>query len=416
MRRLVVTAASLGLTVLIMVYLPRITEALTGKPVSWAEIGARFRELSPSMIVLMTVVWLASLLAYTLLLTNSLPGLTTGRALALNAAGSAVSNVLPFGGAAGVALTFAMAQSWGFSSRPIVVMTLVSGVWNTLFRFMFPAVGILALLMAGQAADPMVIKAGWVGAVSILLLVAIAAATLCWDTAAARLGRILDAAVRLAGLRLRASDALDRFRIDTAGIVGTRWPGLSAGMIGFFAGQWLVMLCCLWAAGAYPGLAQSIAVFALSRMLTAVLITPSGAGFMEGGVVLMLTAFRVDTAAATAAALLFGFWTYTIEIPFGAVILAAWTLASKRPTKTRIASPPPAPERVSQLKKMSSLRQGRRVGAVTAAPGQPPPATGPAGEGGQQPPHHRVHHACGDGEHHRHEHDQRQPRPGGRLS
>ncbi|WP_222719277.1 lysylphosphatidylglycerol synthase domain-containing protein [Actinokineospora xionganensis] len=329
-RRVALSAVSLGLAVLMVVYLPRIVHALTGNPVSWQEIGARFGQLDTGMIVLMAVVWLASLLAYTVVLTNSLPGLTTGRALALNAAGSAVSNLLPFGGAAGVALTFAMARSWGFHGRPIMVMTLVSGVWNTLFRFVLPAVGIIALLVAGQAPDPMVARACWVSAVSILLLVAVVAAALYWDAAAARLGRVLDAVVRLARLRFHASAALDRLRADTAGIVGTRWPGLSAGMIGFLGAQWLVLLSCLWAAGAYPGLAQSIAVFALSRVLTTVLITPSGAGVMEGGVVLMLTAFGIEPIAATVAALLFGFWTYTVEIPFGAIILAGWTLGNRR--------------------------------------------------------------------------------------
>jgi uncharacterized membrane protein YbhN (UPF0104 family) len=328
----VLSGISLGVAALLVIHLPGIIRTLTGKHVSWTEIGARFADLSPGMIAMMSAVWLASLLAYTCVLTNSMPGLTTAQALTLNAAGSAVSNVLPFGGAAGVALTFAMARSWGFTSRSIVVMTLVSGIWNTLFRFMLPAVGIIALLVAGQVPNPTVAKAGWVGAVSILLLVVVVAAALYWDSAAIRLGRALDALARLTRLRLRASDVVEKLREDTAGIVRTRWRDLSVGMIGFLGSQWVIMLCCMRATGAYPGAAQSIAVFALSRVLTAVLITPSGAGVMEGGVVLLLSAFGIDTAAATATALLFGFWTYTVEIPFGGLALGGWALLRKRTT------------------------------------------------------------------------------------
>src|SRR5690606_1244870 len=233
--RIVLSAASLALAVILVVFLPQIVQALTGKEVSWSEIGAIFVRISPPMVLLMTATWLASLVAYTFVLTASLPGLTHPQALTLNAAGSAVSNLLPFGGAAGVALSFAMLRGWGFHSRPIVVSTLVTGVWNTLFRFILPAVGILALLMAGQVPDPTVARAGWVGALSILALVAVVAAALYWERAATLLGRLLDAAARLAPRRIRpaehaASGALRRLRADTADIVQRRWSGLSLGM------------------------------------------------------------------------------------------------------------------------------------------------------------------------------------------
>ncbi|MFI6323474.1 YbhN family protein [Nonomuraea sp. NPDC050556] len=332
---------SLGLAVLLVVYLPQIVHTLTGKPVSWEQIGEIFSRMGIGTIALMTAVWLASLIAYTFVLTNSLPGLSHLQALTLNAAGSAVSNLLPFGGAAGVALTFGMTRGWGFANRPIVVMTLVSGIWNTLFRFILPAVGILGLLLAGEVPNPTVAKAGWVGALSILVLVAVMAAALYWDRAANLLGRGLDGLMRLFRLRFKASEALDNLRRDTAEVVRKRWAGLSAGMVAFLALQWLIMVVCMQATGAYPGLAQSIAVFALSRVLTSALVTPSGAGIMEAGVVVLLIAFGVPTPAATATALLFGFWTYTIEIPFGGLALGAWALLRRRNGRSQTAEPAP---------------------------------------------------------------------------
>ncbi|MEV0200495.1 lysylphosphatidylglycerol synthase domain-containing protein [Nonomuraea sp. NPDC050691] len=346
--QITLSALSLALAVVLVVYLPQIVHALTGKPVSWHEIGAVFATLGLPVIALMTALWLLSLFAYTFVLTGSLPGLGHTQALTLNAAGSAVSNLLPFGGAAGVALTFAMTRGWGFGNRPIVVMTLVSGIWNTLFRFILPAVGIIALLMAGEAPNHTVARAGWVGAVSILVLCAVVAAALYWDRAARLLGRGLDSVVRLLRLRFHASEAFERLRADTADVVHTRWPGLSLGMVFFLGFQWAIMAVCMLATGAYPGLAQSIAVFALSRVLTSALITPSGAGIMEGGVVLLLTgAFGVPAAPATATALLFGFWTYTIEIPFGGLALGAWALLRKRDGRGTATEPPSAISKAS---------------------------------------------------------------------
>lgn len=347
--RIALSVLSLGLAATLVVFLPQVVQALTGKPVSWREIGAVFGALDAGTIALMTALWLLSLLAYTFVLTGSLPGLNNLQALTLNAAGSAVSNLLPFGGAAGVALTFAMTRGWGFGNRAIVVMTLVSGVWNTLFRFVLPAVGIIALLSAGRVPDPTVANAGWAGAVSILVLCVVVAVALYWDRAAALLGRGLDALVRLVRLRVRPSEAFQRLRQDTAEVVRTRWPHLSLGMTGFLVLQWAIMVACMKATGAYPGLAESVAVFALSRVLTTALVTPSGAGIMEAGVVFLLTsAFGVPAAPATAAALLFGFWTYTIEIPFGGLALGAWALLRRRDSRDAAAEPPSAISKAPQ--------------------------------------------------------------------
>ncbi|MEV6985508.1 lysylphosphatidylglycerol synthase transmembrane domain-containing protein [Sphaerisporangium sp. NPDC051017] len=327
--------ASLALAVLLVVFLPQIVHSLTGANVSWHEIGSQFAAMSWPMILLMAVLWLASLYAYTFVMTSGLPGLTHLQALTLNAAGSAVSNLLPFGGAAGLALTFGMTKGWGFATRPVVVYAVVTGVWNTLFRFILPAVGIIALLIAGRIPDQRVVSAAWGGATSILILVAVVASALYWERAALVLGRLLDGLLQLLPRRVRpsehaASGAIQRLRADTAEIVRRGSLGLSLGMIAFLGFQCLIMAACLVATGAYPGPAETVAVFAVSRVLTSALITPSGAGIMEGGTASLLIAFGEPASSATAAAILFGFWTYTIEIPWGGLALGAWSLLRRR--------------------------------------------------------------------------------------
>lgn len=329
------SVVSLALAVTLVVFMPQVVATLTGKHVSWTQIGAQFAALGPWEVVLMAAVWLLSLLAYTFVLTASLPGLTHLQALTLNASGSAVSNLLPFGGAAGVAMTFAMTKGWGFPVRAVVVSTLTSGIWNTLFRFLLPAAGIVALLLSGQRLSPSVTGAGWAGVASIVVLVAVVTAALYWDRAADVLGRGLDTLARLLPRRIRpgdhaASEALSRLRTDTSEIVRSRWTGLTLGMVFFLGFQWLILVVCLHATGAYPGLAQSIAVFALSRVLTTALVTPSGTGIMEAGTIGALAFFGAPLDSATAAALLFGFWTYTVEIPFGGLAIGAWSFLRRR--------------------------------------------------------------------------------------
>ncbi|RJL32678.1 lysylphosphatidylglycerol synthase transmembrane domain-containing protein [Bailinhaonella thermotolerans] len=327
--RVVLSAASLALTVVLLLFLPRFVDT------TWSAIGAQFGRLGPVDIVLLVVFWLASLLAYTFVMTAGLPGLTHAQALTLNGAGSAVSNVLPFGGGVGVALTFTMARGWGHPMRSIVAYTLVTGVWNTLFRFILPAVGIVCLVAAGQTPNGTVTSAAVAGAVSILVLVAVVASALFWPGAARLLGRVLDRLARLLPRRIRpgehaASEALDRLRQNTADIIRTRWLQLSLGMTAFLGFQALLLVVCLHATGSYPGIAQTVAAFALSRVLTTALVTPSGAGIMEAGTAGFLVSMGVAQDSAVFAALIFGFFTYTIEIPFGALCLGAWAFLRRR--------------------------------------------------------------------------------------
>ena len=331
---------SLGLAVLLVIYLPQIVQTLTGKPVSWSEIGAVFGGLGAGTIAGMAALWLLSLLAYTFVLTGSLPGLNNLQALTLNAAGSAVSNLLPFGGAAGVALTFAMTRGWGFANRPIVVMTLVSGIWNTLFRFILPAVGIIGLLMAGQVPDRTVANAGWVGAVSILGLCALVAAALYWDRAANALGAGLDFLMRLVRLKVRPSAAFHRLRSDTAEIVRTRWGRLSLGMAGFLGSSgrswppaWSPPAPTRgWRSRSPSSPCPGCSPPPWSR--------PAARGSWRPGVVSCSPAPSAWRAApATATALLFGFWTYTVEIPFGGLALGAWALLRRRNGRGAAATP-----------------------------------------------------------------------------
>ena len=108
--RIVAGVGSVGLAaVMLVVALP----AITG--VGWSQIAAQLGALHPARLTALGLIWFAGLWTYTFVLTGSLPGLRHAQALVLNTAGSAISNVLPFGGAAGVARTFAMAGSWGHS-------------------------------------------------------------------------------------------------------------------------------------------------------------------------------------------------------------------------------------------------------------------------------------------------------------
>jgi uncharacterized membrane protein YbhN (UPF0104 family) len=324
-RRPLLSAASLALGAALVVLMPRLVGA------DWRGVWNVLSGLDPGELLLLCVLWALGLWAYTYVLTGSLPGLGNGRAFLLNAAGSAVSDLLPLGGAAGVAVTFAMARTWGFATAAIAVSTLVSGVWNLFGRLLLPAVGIGALLLAGRAPGRELALGAGAAALLLLALALVLAGALRWERAA----HGLDAGLRRAADRLPARPArllralggsLLRIRGQTLDVLRRSWPVLTLGMAGYLFLQGLLLHACLWAVGDTLRLAETIAVFALNRALTSVVITPGGSGVTETGTAALLVYFGLDAPSAAASVLLYSVFTFFIEIPVGGAAGVYWLL------------------------------------------------------------------------------------------
>ncbi len=273
------------------------------------------------------------LLTYTGVLTAALPGLNHPQALTVNLAGSAVSNVVPFGGAVGVGATYAMTLSWGFDVPAVTLSILVTGIWNVFMKLGLPIVALLILIVAGQATATLVAPA------LIALAVLIAGIVVSDPDPSQRAAR---GPHRRAGPAcghacVRSSCASPRRRrgvnpCSTSGTrastcSATRWKQLTVWMIVYNAGQFLLLLLCVRVLGTDThelGWIEVLAAFSFANVLTTIAITPSGVGFVEAGAVAALIAFGGPEAASAAAVFLFRGFTYLMEIPLGAVGWAVW--------------------------------------------------------------------------------------------
>ncbi|MQA93955.1 MAG: UPF0104 family protein [Streptosporangiales bacterium] len=309
--------------------------------IGWQEIFAELAAVRPAMLVLIIPLWLLTLLAYAYVLKSSLPGLTLPQGLTLNAAGSAVSNMLPFGGAAGVALTFAMARSWGHRTSPIAASTLVTGVWNVFARLLLPAVGLAGLVLAGRLPGQRVTFAAVTGIVLIVAIVVLGVVALRWPPAGIWLGHGVDRLARLLPRRIRpprdaAGRAFLRLHNAVADICERAWGRITAGMAAYIVLQYALFVACLYATGGVlPAVAVSLAAYALGRVLTSVMVTPGGFGISETGTVALLVQLGMPPGPATAGTLLFAVFTFVLEIPAGGAAWAAWSL------NRRWRQPPP---------------------------------------------------------------------------
>lgn len=303
--------------------------------IHWGVIWAQFAVLDWKVVAGLFALWFAGLWCYTYVQTASLPGLGHRQALALNAVGSAVSNLMPFGGAAGVAINFAMARSWGFRNHAIAVATLASGIWNVLARFLLPALGLLALLVTGRVPDTWLAVPAGTAALILLGAVTALVTALRWDRAADVLGRAADRLLDLLprGIRpktTRPSRALDRMRLTTVDLLRESWPAMTLGMVSYLTLQAVLFCSCLLATGAYLGAGEAIAAYALGRLLTTVVVTPGGFGIAEAGTAAVMIHLGGSAGPVTAAVLLFSMFTFVLEVPLGALAWSLYSLATSR--------------------------------------------------------------------------------------
>lgn len=296
----------------------------------WSKVADQLLDLTWWQLGVLLVLWLAGLWSYTYMLKATLPGLTNLQAFTMNACSSGLGNMLPFGGAAGVAVNFALCRSWGYPRGAVAASTLVSGIWNVLIRLLVPAFGLVALLLSGVMPGPALAIPVALAAVGIIAVAGLAFAALEWDSAAKVVGRWLDRIAARLPHRIRPaagrwSGALWRTRAETSGVIKKQWPRMSGWLVFYFALQAALFIACTLVTGAYVGFAEVFAAFAIGRLATAIAVTPGGTGFTEAAASSLLIAFGALGGAAAAAALLFSALVFFLEIPLGAIL---WVISN----------------------------------------------------------------------------------------
>jgi uncharacterized membrane protein YbhN (UPF0104 family) len=318
-----VASAAAG-CVLIWVALPTITHS------TWSDLVPAARDIHSGWLAALVLLWLAGLLAHTITLTAAMPGLTHRRALTLSLTGSAVANVLPLGGAAGVVLNCRMARRWGHSATAIGTYTVVTNIWDVLAKFLLPVLALPALVLAASAASGTVTYAVIVGALALAGLAGLGLATLASPAVAARAGGFVDLVLGRWAPAGACRNALVALQADTSQVVRTSWWRLSIGMVLYTVLLFGLMLACLTAAGAGLSVAAVLAGFAVERLLTLAGLTPGGAGLVEVGLASTLLAFPGAPVGVALGVLLYRALTFGLEIPVGGTVLAGWLWTQRR--------------------------------------------------------------------------------------
>ena len=331
LRQVIQTLVGLSVAVVLLVWgLPLFAGT------TWAEVFGILRHIGGGTALVLLGLMICGLWLYTFTLTGSLPGLSHPKALILNLCGSSVGNLLPGGGAAGLAATYGICRSWGFSRRDISTSVVVSGVWNVLGRVALPVVGTAVLLTDAADLPEPVVRGGALGAAGGLALLGLFISVIVSARAATLIGRGLDRALRRLWRRSQASrdmsidDLVHDLRSRLNNVVRTGWPSMTFGVFGFLGVYYGLFWLCLDAVGLQMTFAHMFAAYAVGRILSTVGITPGGVGITETGTVAVLIAFGANPAAATAGVVLFSIYIHLLEIPLGAIGWVAWGASRKK--------------------------------------------------------------------------------------
>jgi putative heme transporter len=324
-RRLLPPLFSLAIVVLVFWYfLPQFTSIsavwTSARSMTWLELTT----------LGLLAVW--NLATYWFVNVSATPGLTYPQAAVATESSTAISNTVPGGGALGIALNYAMFQSWGFSRSRTSVSLLVSGVWNNFAKLAMPVVALALLALQGNPGGGRLV-AGLLGVAGLIGAVAVFGLLLHSTETATRLGLT---AARVASAILRVfrrppavgwEKATAKFRARTVTLLKARWHWVTLSTVVSHVSLYLVLLLALRHVGisnAQLGWAEVLAVFAFARLLTAIPFTPGGLGVVEFALITGLAAAGGPRAAVAAAVLIFRALTYVLPIPLGLVTYIYW--------------------------------------------------------------------------------------------
>jgi uncharacterized membrane protein YbhN (UPF0104 family) len=295
---------------------------------TWSDVLAALTALHARQVLTLTAIWLGGLGLYATVLSAALPGLGVRRSLLLNLSGSAVANVIPFGGAVATGLNWRMVRTWGHSNLSFATFCVLTNALDVATKLVLPMVAVIGLTVAA-AHVPVAL---WV------------VASVC--AAALLVAGVVQSLVLRSGTRAPESDAAPHGRwsslsrvlvplhqtvLRTRGLLVDRWGRLLPASIAYVAAQVALLVFSLRAVGLEAPLAVVLMAAAIERLSSLVPLTPGGAGFAEIGTIAWLVANGLDPVMVVAGVLVYRFFLIAMEVPLGGLLLGAWAWFQRSP-------------------------------------------------------------------------------------
>jgi uncharacterized protein (TIRG00374 family) len=273
---------------------------------------------------------------------ETLPGLKYRPAFVIRQTSFMIGNVIPQGGAIGLGMQYKMLGSFGFGASPSAAAIGISSVSNTLVTIALPVLGLVGLILVGEATSEAYIAAV-VGAVVIAVALVLIAYILRSESTALKVGDWADDVVEWAwGLfnnkaDTHLGDALVSFRSSVIGSISGRGAIVTGAdalqQLSQFAVLFVAVLAIQGGLGGNVNLAEAFAAFAIARLAQFIPIPPGGLGTTDAILTGILTGFGMSSSDAMAADLIWRAATYFPQVLIGIGTLLVWRRRQRTPAR-----------------------------------------------------------------------------------
>jgi uncharacterized protein (TIRG00374 family) len=316
--------------------------------VDWSQVWAAVLDMTWLELATLGLAAAWNIATYLFVMMAAMPGLTYRDAFIVGQSSTAVAATLPAGSALGIGMTYGMYSSLGHSGAEIGLATVLTGIWNNFVKLGLPVAALALLVVMGDSTSTELTAAA-VGIATLVVAVAVFALVLRSDRFAAQAGERMQ---RLAGPGLRLAhrepaagawaDAFVAFRRQTIGLLRDRWHVLTAATVVSHLSLYVVLLLALRhmdVSDAMVGWAQVLSIFALTRLVTALPVTPGGLGVVELALTAGLVVAGGPRAQVVAAVLIFRVLTLFVQVPIGAGCYLWWRATADSRTATAVVGP-----------------------------------------------------------------------------
>lgn len=277
-------------------------------------------------LLLIVAATIAMVLIYALPFQAALPGLRFGDAFEVRQTSFMISNVIPAGGAFGLAVQYGMLQSYGFGSAPATTAIGVTSVWNVLITLALPVLGLIAITIVGQGTAEAIGITLLATAVIVAVIVAFAL-ILKNESTARRIGRGANRFISWAtGLLNKTVDvdaeqAIVDFRNSIVDVVADRWVVITAANLFQQLAQFSILYLAVVALqGGFDGpvaFGEALAAFSFGRLATFIPVPPGGLGTTDAIIASLLQTFGLPNNDALAATMVWRAATYFPQLLIG---------------------------------------------------------------------------------------------------
>ena len=288
----------------------------------WDQIP-RLREISIAWFAAMVVAETASYACAWELTRVALPKVSWFVAATSQLTSNAIAKVVPGGAAIGAGVGFRMLSVSGVDRGAAGAALTATSIISNGVLLCLPLVA-LTVSIVGAPIPRGMSHVAWGGAVLFLLLFAASFSLVRFD----RPIRLLGAAIeRVSGWVLRrlhrtggpTAAGIIRQRDQMVASLGARWRTALLVAVGNWLFDYFALVAALEATGSRPRLSLVLLAYAVAAVLAMIPITPGGVGFVEAGLVAMLTLAGIPGEQALLATLAYRVVSYWLPLPAGLV-------------------------------------------------------------------------------------------------